>query len=88
MSHDPRTVSLVEVKYRSRVDIEEIRKSASEICEKWKLAWLFIATPAGFYFDTCTDLIEADARPMPLSTTVIPQELQSKYLQLLNEFIQ
>src|SRR3989344_2978074 len=45
VSHDPKEVFLVEVKYRSRIDGEEIKKTAAMICEQWKLAWIFIATP-------------------------------------------
>jgi hypothetical protein len=87
VSHDPKEVSLVEVKYRSRVDVEEMRKNAVEICEKWKLAWIFIATPDGFYFDTCTNLEKIGATPTPLTEDVIPQNTQDKYLELLREFI-
>src|SRR5437867_4116486 len=35
VSHDPRQVHLVEVKYRSRVDIEEVKNIAKVICDRW-----------------------------------------------------
>jgi hypothetical protein len=44
VSHDPKQVLLVEVKYRSTLDIEKIKETAQKICQQWKLAWLFLAT--------------------------------------------
>ncbi|HVU06619.1 MAG TPA: hypothetical protein VHE10_02430 [Candidatus Paceibacterota bacterium] len=87
VSHEPKEVSLVEVKYRSRVDMDDIQKNAQAICDRWKLAWIFIATPAGFYFDKCTDLIKTEAVPTKLSEDLVSKELQEKYVVLLTEFI-
>lgn len=87
VSHDPKEVFLVEVKYRSRIDGEEIRKTASMICEQWKLAWIFIATPDGFYFDTCTDLLKDNSTATLLSEKLVSKDLQEKYQKLLTEFI-
>ncbi len=87
VSHDPKEVFLVEVKYRSRIDGEEIRKTAAMICEQWKLAWIFIATPDGFYFDTCTDLLKDSSTATLLSEKLVSKDLQEKYQKLLTEFI-
>ncbi len=87
VSHNPKSVSLVEVKYRSHVDMDDIKKNATEIYERWKLAHIFIATPSGFYFDFCTDLMKDNVTPMRLSEKMVSKELQEKYLTLLKEFI-
>jgi hypothetical protein len=86
VSHNPKEVFLVEVKYRSKINMDEIREVASAICDRWKLAWIFIATPEGFYFDHCSDLVE-DARLTPLGEDLISKELQEKYRALLTDFI-
>ena len=86
VSHDPKQVLLVEVKYRSTLDIEKIKETATKICEQWKLAWLFLATPQGFFFDSCNDLIHQD-KLTPLGDEMVPFETQIKYLKLLGEFI-
>ena len=86
VSHNPKEVFLVEIKYRSKIDLEEIKRSADDICERWKLAWLFVATPDGFYFDACTDIVES-GRMTPLTHEYVDKDLQEKYVALLKEFI-
>ncbi len=83
---NPKEVRLVEVKYRTKLVLDEIKKSAASICEKWKLAWLFVATPEGFYFDFCDDIKDQIALT-PLSTKMISAEIQSEYIELLKTFI-
>lgn len=86
VSRDPQEVMLVEVKYRKNINREETKIKAAEICERWKLAWLFIASPKGFYFDKCSDLVE-DKELTPLSFDWVSKEKQEEYLLLLKEFI-
>jgi hypothetical protein len=86
VSHNPKLVQLVEVKYRFKVNYEEIKISAARICEQWKLAYLFVATPQGFYFDFCEDIAKQTSLT-PLSTNIIPAEIQTEYTDLLTEFI-
>ncbi|HRH55286.1 MAG TPA: hypothetical protein PK609_00250 [Candidatus Paceibacterota bacterium] len=87
VSHDPKEVFLVEVKYRSRLDSDEIRRTAAAICERWKLAYMFIATPEAFYFDRCSDLLNEEASLTEIPDSLISRELQDKYRSLLVEFI-
>lgn len=87
ISHDPEAILLVEVKYRLRMDLENYQATALKIVERWKLAWIFYATPNGFTFDKCTDLAKVGAAPTKLSEEVISGDLQEKYLGILNEFI-
>jgi len=86
VSHDPKQVLLVEVKYRSRIDIEEIRKTAQLICERWKLVWLFVASPDGFYFNSCNELGEK-SELTPLSDKMISRNVQDEFLALIKDFI-
>jgi hypothetical protein len=87
ISHDPKTVSLVEIKYRSQIDMDDIQKNAIGICDRWKLAHIFIATPAGFYFDTCMDLAKHGAMLTRLPETMVSKDLQEKFLALMVGFI-
>lgn len=86
VSHDPKSVLLVEVKYRTRIDMEEVKDTARRICRQWKLAQIFYATPNGFFFDSCSD-IEGQDSLTPLDTDTIPAEIQSEYIKLLKDFI-
>lgn len=86
VSHMPKQVLLVEVKYRSVLDMKEIKETAKRICEQWKLAWIFYATPQGFFFDFCAD-IEYTESLTPLDEKIIPNGIQKEYLELLRDFI-
>ena len=86
VSHDPKQVLLVEVKYRSSIDMEKIKEIAKRICDQWKLAWIFFATPDGFFFDFCAD-IEHQTSLTPLDKDIVPVAIQEEYLKLLKDFI-
>ena len=86
VSHDPKQVPLVEVKYRSGLNMEQIKETAKRICEQWKLAWIFYATPHGFFFDSCSEVQNLDSLT-PLDEKIIPIELQKEYIRLLKDFI-
>lgn len=86
VSQDKKEVFLIEVKYRSKISMEELRETASKIEKRWKLVWMFICTPEGFYFGKTADIIK-NGRITPLEETWISKERQEKYLKLLNSFI-
>lgn len=86
VSHNPKQVLLVEVKYRYQLDMDEVKSTAKRICDQWKLAWIFYATPTAFYFDFCADIGKREKLPF-LSEGVISADLQAEYLKLLREFI-
>jgi hypothetical protein len=66
ISHEPEHVYLVEVKYRHSCSSDNLREMAAKIHEKWKLAYLFLATPKGFYFDKCSEImIKGELAPLP-----------------------
>ena len=85
VSQDRKEVFLIEVKYRSKINIEELKMVADKIQKRWKLVWMFVCTPQGFYFDK-TDTITEKGEVTPLSKQWISGELQEKYLKLINEF--
>jgi len=86
VSQDRKEVFLIEVKYRSMVNMEELKKTCDKIQKRWKLVWMFICTPNGFYFDKTTDVIK-NGKLTPLGQNWICQEKQEKYLKVLNNFI-
>jgi len=87
ISHGPEDVFLVEVKYRSSLDAEDIHKWAKIVYKNWKLAYLFYATPQRFYYGKCTDLMDEGSRINPLRYEMISEDLQKKFLKVLNNFM-
>ncbi len=85
--HVPTEVLLIEVKYRNHLDSKKIKETAAKILERWKMAHVFYATPEGFFFNKCEDLVKVGATITPLSEKMIGKQLQEKYLGLLKEFI-
>jgi len=77
-------VRLIEVKYRYRLEPENILDCAKKMHASWNPSYLFIATLGGFYFDEISRIIECNGYISPL--TEVPNELQSKYLQILKDF--
>ncbi len=86
VSHNREEVFLIEVKYRTKIDLEEIKKCAQKIQERWKFVYLFVCTPKGFYFNMTSKIIEGQSLT-PLGEQWISKVLQEKYLNLLNRFI-
>jgi hypothetical protein len=87
VSHDKKEVFLVEVKYRSNHSVEEIKEMAVKIQERWKLVRIFIATPTGFYFDSCNNILNNDGQVSLLKSEWVSIDIQTEYLTLLNQFI-
>jgi len=80
-------VHLIEVKYMMHPKTEWILRDAVRMYESWKPSYLFLATPNGFFFDKANKIIEHGGVIDKLSHPQIPNELQEKYIKLLNEFI-
>ena len=87
VSHDKRDVYLVEVKYKNNFIETYVKEDAEKIQNRWKSVHLFVATPAGFYFDNCIDVVTNNGTMSPLSFSWIKEEDQKEYIRLLNEFI-
>lgn len=83
---ETKKVSLIEVKYRKKRISSEIKKEAEKIFMLWKPAFLFIASPDGFYFDSVENIIKKEGKIDSLSFLPLTPKLQQKYLDILNDF--
>ena len=83
---DKTSIVLVDVKYRQQRDPKRVKDIARSMAKRWKTAWLFLATPDGFYFGPCQDIIEHAGAVKPLLEQWVKQEVQEAYLALLREF--
>jgi hypothetical protein len=86
VSQNKKQVFLVEVKYRSKIDMEELKEVAEKIEDRWKLVWMFVCTPDGFYFDRTSKVIEKE-NLTPLKDGWVNKQIQDKYLDIVNKFI-
>ncbi len=66
---------------------EWILHAAKQMYECWKPSYLFLATPKGFFFDKASVIVEKDGIISPFNHAQISEDLQTKYLKLLNKFI-
>jgi hypothetical protein len=87
VSHDKTQVYLVEVKYRHRLDEKMVLDMALKIHKQWKVVWLFIATPAGFYFDSCTAIIAGNGKAKVMDTGWIAKSRQDEMIEVLRRFL-
>jgi hypothetical protein len=83
---DNKFVYLVEVKYRSSMDKQEIIDQAQVIHDFWPHTYLFVTTQEGFFLDTCSDIIKYH-NIQPLLDHIVSSELQQDYLKILKEFL-
>lgn len=81
-----REVRLIEVKYRKTISSSNILMLAKRMSESWNPSYLFVASERGFYFDDIAKIIENKGEISPLKHPQIPDELQSQYLKILNDF--
>ena len=77
---------LVEVKFRHKIDEQDLVKIATLVHGYNGPSYLFLATPEGFYFGSCKKIME-EKYIEELSYTWISKDLQDKYLNLLNKYI-
>ena len=87
IDHATHEVSLIEVKYMMHPKSEYILKDSIRMFESWKPSFLFLATPKGFFMDKVSTIIEQHGVLKPLGHEKISEQLQAKYITLLNEFI-
>jgi hypothetical protein len=76
MSQDKREVFFVEVKYRAIRHAEDTLRIAEDLARRWHPVWLFIASPDGFHFDSCTNVINAKGDIAPLNPSWATAEMQ------------
>ena len=87
ISHKHNGIYLVEVKYRRKINNEEVLEIAEKIHKRWKLVWLFMATQEGFYFDSCANILRKK-KIIQLSTSWISKDVQDSYHKMIRSFIQ
>jgi hypothetical protein len=87
ISHERNEVFLVEVKYRNHIQEDKLKEIAEKIQNKWKQTILFLATPQGFYFDLCSEIIGNCGKIKVLPENWVSKEIQREYLELLTDFI-
>ncbi|MBF0206767.1 MAG: hypothetical protein HQK53_07735 [Oligoflexia bacterium] len=88
INNETHDVFLIEVKYLMRPTQSTILTDAKRMFESWRPSYLFLATPDGFFFDKASDIVKNNGDIKPFSHPQISTELQKKYTQLLNEFIE
>ena len=86
IENETNEVRLVEVKYKSQRVSSEIKKDAEKIYMSWKPAYLFIASPDGFYFDSVENIKKNEGKINSLNFPHITLELQQEFLDILNNF--
>ena len=87
VSDDKASVYLVEVKYRSQFDKDDILEIAEKIHSSWDTCFLFLASQNGFYYGSVKDIINRGGEINELPEIRINKEIQEQYLSLLSEFI-
>jgi hypothetical protein len=85
VSNDKEKVYLVEVKYRTRLNNNDLREVASKLLKRWNPSWVFVATPNGFFCEPSSSIVEKGSINN-LSDSWVNIERQSEYLALLCEF--
>jgi len=81
VSEDKTKVYLVEVKYRSSLNREDIKEVAAALLRRWDPSWVFVATPDGFFCAPSSAVAEHG-----IIIRLGPADRQKQYLDLLNEF--
>lgn len=85
ISEDKTKVYLVEVKFQSKLSIENLEEYAKKLSERWEYPWIFVATPDGFYNGMCRDILK-EKNIHNLAESWVTREHQNEYLKLLKEF--
>lgn len=87
INNETHDVTLIEVKYRRQYRSSDILEVAKRMHMSWKPSYLFLVTPDKFYFDKVQTIIKENGKIGKLVHKDIPEELQQRYLELLNKFI-
>jgi hypothetical protein len=82
---DKKNIFLIEVKFRSKLDMNEIIETARRQMDQWDRSELIIATKEGFYINECATIINNNDNAR-LDYCRVREELQNKYLKLIQKF--
>ena len=83
---ETKEVKLVEVKYRRKLDLNNIKLCAEKMHASWNPSYLFVATLDGFYFDEVGKIIQNNGSISPLVHARIPLDVQAEYQKILCDF--
>lgn len=86
ISQDKSEVHLVEVKYRTQRNPEELKGVVDKTLEIWNPSWLFVASPDGFFFEPCNTVSRNGGKIERLYSKWVDLAVQEQYLSLLNQF--
>ena len=86
VSQDHTEVYLVEVKYRTHRDPENLKEIVTKTLEIWNPSWLFVASPDGFFFEPCHTVLKNNGVIGALYDKWVSGDIQIEYLKLLNQF--
>ena len=84
INQDTKEVRLIEVKYRKRLDPNDVFDCAQKMHASWNPSYLFIATLDGFYFDSISKIMLENGKISALDE--ISADVQSQYLRILFDF--
>lgn len=87
VSQDNKSVYLVEVKYRSQFDKQDILEIAKKIDAQWSPCYLFVASKDNFYFSPCSSIISNIGEIEELKESWVKRNIQYIYLSMLKEFV-
>jgi len=84
VSEDKKEIYLVEVKYRSHRNSEELKKLCEETLKTWHPCWLFVASPDGFFFEPCSMVVANNGYIGPLvNEKFVNLKTRDEYLKLI-----
>ncbi len=86
VNNETKEVSLIEVKYRSKLDRADVYEIAKKMQKSWVTAKLFLATPNGFYFDDIKNILKNKGEIGKLEHKNISEKIQRRYLDLLIKY--
>lgn len=79
-------VHLIEIKYMRRLNPAYVFADAQRMGRSWNPSFLFVATLDGFYFGDIEEIMKNNGAISPLHNSQIPNEMQKKYLKILQDF--
>ena len=78
---------LVEVKFRSILDTNEVINICNDSLKSWDPSHLFIATREAFFYSPCNRILNNHGKIEPLNRSLVSEDLQISYLRILNSCI-
>ena len=86
INQQTKKVHLIEVKYLRNMNSHYVSKYAQRMAKSWNPSHLFVATLKGFFFGEVNEIVGNNGAIDPLHHSQISDELQIKYLKILQDF--